>query len=721
MRLLMKRYLVVALSILFIIYALIRCSWDKKYEMKNDRVYYKKTCNALGIIENIQYKNLNYEIILRKPKIYFEDKMLKPKGIVLVTDRLLPELKHGMKLKLKGELYSFNRAGNPGEFDSRSYNYTRNIDYEIKNPIFISRSNDYNYLKSFFYSMKHKCKENIIKSDLSKDKKTSSIINTMLLSEKSDLDKDLNKLYQENGISHILSISGLHVWLIGGCFYKGFRKTGLPLKPSCFLASLFLTMYILMIGFHISAFRAYIMFLFFFFSLWLKRTYHMLTACSLALILSLIINYRFIIHPGFLLSYSAVYSIILIFPALSGIIKNKFLNKYGFTMSLSLQLGMLPIVSCLFYEFSPYALVLNILAVPCVFPILLLGILTCIIGFLSYTISGFFLSLSSFLLHFIHYLMELVSGLPFSRLIVGKPQILAIVLYYFILILILFISRYSDKKRRILSIGILSMFFVLMYKNRTDLVITILDIGQGDAIVIEIKDKAVVLIDGGSSSKTDGGARVLEGFLKYKGYDSVNLHILTHSDKDHVLGIKNMIKKGYPVDSFVLPKVMNKDKAYIEFEGLLDKKKTAYIGKSDRIRIDEAEFVCYNPVKDVNYEKSNEYSTVLCLNYKGFKALFTGDLEGEGERLVVEDSLPDIDVLKVAHHGSKNSTRDDFLNQVCAEYAMISCGRNNSYGHPHRELLERLEKRKIKIYRTDRNGAITIKTDGRTIVFKTYN
>lgn len=721
MKRLMKQYLVVFLSLLFIFYSLIRCSLDKNYDLKNDRIYYKKVCKALGIIDNIEYKNSSYEIILRKPKIYFDNKTLKPKGIVLVTDRLSPKLKHGMSLNLKGELFSFKRAGNPGEFDPKAYNYIRNIDYEIKNPVFLSCSKDYNYLKFFFYSVKHKFKANIIKSDPSKDKTTSSVLNTILLSEKSDLNKDLKKLYQENGISHILSISGLHIWVIGGGLYKAFRKTGVHLIPSCFLAFLFLSMYSLMIGFHVSSFRAYIMFLFFLLSLCLKRTYHMLSSCSIALMISLIINYRFVSDPGFLLSYSAIYSIILIFPVLSSIIKNNFLNKSGFTLSLSLQLGMLPIIACLFYEFSPYSLFLNLLVIPLLFPILILGILTCMTSFFSFLISKFLLNLSSFLLSVLQVLLQLVSKLPYSKITIGKPGILSVFLYYLILIVFLIISKYFNKKRLILGFGILSMFFVLMYKNRADLTITVLDIGQGDAIFIEIKNKALILIDGGSSSKMDGGERILEGFLKYNGYDSIGLHVLTHSDKDHLSGIKNMIEKGYPVHSFILPRVKNKDNSYIEFERLLDKKKTSYISSQDRIKIEDVEFICYNPVKNISYEKSNEYSTVLCLNYKGFKALFTGDLEGEGERLVMENALPDIDVLKVAHHGSKYSTKDDFLNQVCTEYAIISCGEHNSYGHPHKELMERLEKRKIKVFRTDKSGAIKIKTDGRTVVFKTYN
>lgn len=668
----------------------------------------------------MEAKNNKDEILIRNVVVQSGKRQLPSSGIIIEMKTKDQRLKHGMKVEIKGELSSFSEGRNPGDFNEHFYSYINKIDYKCKNPEFISCSPDYNFLKESLYRFKLRLKDNSFKSDYSENRWVSAMLNTMLLSDKSELDPKIKELYQKNGISHILAISGLHIWTIGGGLYHILRKLGTGVKKASVISMSVLSFYILLIGFGISSFRAYIMLILYFVSLLLKRTYHILTACSFAMILSLMINYRYVLHPSFLLSYSAVYSIILVFPMVSEIIHNKFLNKSGFSLSLSLQLSMLPVIASLFYEIPVYALFLNMLIIPLVLPILILGILSYITGFISFFLSSFFLFLSEIILDGIHWICEMIVNLPYSVYCIGKPDKSLILIYYILLFLLLLTIRYLKYRRTVFTIGIFVLLFILNFKTRADLVISMLDIGQGDAIVLETKNEGVVMIDGGSTTLADGGKKRIENFLKYKGYQSIRLHILTHSDKDHLNGIRNMMKENYSIGQFFLPGISIKDSEYREFENLISQEKRIYIEKGDRIVLGDIEIECLHPYHEFGYTKCNEYSTVLYLKYKDFDMLFTGDLEGKGEEELERMKLPDIDVLKVAHHGSKNSTYESFLEKVRPEYAVISCGLKNPYGHPHNNLMKRLQDQGISVYRTDQNGEIEIRTNGRNMLIRPY-
>lgn len=721
MKIFIKKYLLFLLSLLFIFYSLIFCDPQKTYQAYRDKDIYRRSCKVFGTVDSIDCRETRKEIILRKVKLKIDKKEFSCSGLIFQDKDPKRELKPGMKIEAYGTLSLFPRATNPGEFDPFLYHYIRNIELELKDPVIKGCSADHQFLKSFFSSLKSEFQEKIKTSDKSVHKTVSGVVITMLLADDSGLDRDLRELYQKNGISHILAVSGLHIWMIGGGLYRFLRKSGVHLRFCCICSALCLTVYILTIGFYPSAFRAYIMFLLYLLSIFVKRTYHLLSSCSLSMIISLVLNQRLIFHPGFILSYSALFSIIFLYPFLSEIIKNKILSKSGFTLSLALQLGMFPVISFFFYEISPYAVFLNLLVIPLVFSIIFFGILSCLSGFISASLSSFFLFLSGIFIRMIHWVSSIVlSKFPVSVFCTGKPGLFSIFLYYVLLFGLLFIIRYVKRKMSVLVLGTILILSLFLYRKNDQLVVTVLDIGQGDAIVIEISGDIVILVDGGSSNKADGGKKIIESFLKSKGYQKLNLHILTHSDRDHLSGIENMIKSGYRVDGFILPEIYKKDQDYLEFERLAKNENIRYFSKNDKIIIGEIGLYCLNPVKNMKFEKNNEYSMVLALNYKNFDLLLTGDLEGRGETEILKPDLKDMDVLKVAHHGSGNSTKEDFLDEIRTKYALISCGRNNLYGHPHKELLERLQNRGIKIFRTDLDGAITLSSNGEYIKIKTF-
>ncbi len=717
-----ERYFLVLLSILFIVFSIIFHHCNYRAFLKEGSLE-NKSCTAIGVVDDIELKNGKYKYILKNVSLKYDKKNRQAARIVATDLNDNSRIRYGSRIMIKGVINSFKPNTNFGEFNYKLYNFNHNIYYEIKNCKLCHCSNYYNHIKEFFYSVKYKISENLTLADHSNNKNTSALIKTIVLSQKQDMDKDIKALYQRNGVSHILSISGLHIWIIGYGAYSILNRF-FGVKTSCILGILFLSLYILIIGFGISSFRSYIMLILLFISRIIKRAYSAVRALAFAAILTLIINPKYIFEAGFLLSYGAVVSILMIMPIVSCAFKNRHLLKSGIFLTFSIQLGLMPITAYLFYEQSSYSVFLNIIIIPMMLPLLLIGIFASVFSLISVPITMILLKPAQLIIGFFTFICRIADRLEFSNIVFGRPAIIVILIYYLLLTFSLIYIKFFRHKKKALFAATIMLVLILSFHDRTKLVITVLDVGQGDGIVIEIPySNKVYLIDGGSTSKSDGGASGITSFLKSRGYSKIDLHILTHSDTDHLLGIKNMISDNFKVKRAILPKIANKDDNYLKFEGFLKKNKikTLYIKRGDRISVNSLNFECLHPDTDFIAENANEYSTVLYLNYKDFDMLFTGDLENNGEFEIMKNELPELDVLKVAHHGSKNSTDNSFLDKTDPEIALISCGYKNIYGHPHKELLNRLKSKNIRTYRTDINGSIMLKTDGIRILSVNYS
>ena len=246
-----------------------------------------------------------------------------------------------------------------------------------------------------------------------------------------------------------------------------------------------------------------------------------------------------------------------------------------------------------------------------------------------------------------------------------------------------------------------------------ELKVHFLDVGQGDSIFIELPTNETILID---ASIKDASDKIIN-YLKEEKVSKIDYVFATHPHSDHIGGMSAVIK-AFDIGQIYMPKAVTTTKTY---ENLLltikDKNlkiKTAKAGNTI-IDTDDLKLVVLAPNQD-SYESLNNYSIVLKLTYKEKSFLFTGDAETLSEKEITGDV--EADVLKVGHHGSRTSTSQAFLNKVNPSYAVISVGLNNDYKHPHQEVFDRLEKKNIKIYRTDQNGDIIFTTDGYNIDVK---
>lgn len=247
--------------------------------------------------------------------------------------------------------------------------------------------------------------------------------------------------------------------------------------------------------------------------------------------------------------------------------------------------------------------------------------------------------------------------------------------------------------------------------------ISYLDVGQGDAAYIRVNGQDI-LIDAGPKSDSDKLMKQLEE----KNIDDFEIVIATHPHEDHIGGMTQVFDK-YDVESFYMPKVTNTTKTFenmmksVSNEGL----KANVIKEGTSFDLGEgAKFEAYSPIKD-SYDDFNDYSPIMKLTYGNNSFIFTGDAEKLVEEEVLKKYSKELnaDVIKFGHHGSSTSSTKSFIEAISPKYGIISCGVDNSYGHPHREVLDIINKMGIEAYRTDTQGQITLTSDGNTINIKT--
>lgn len=251
-------------------------------------------------------------------------------------------------------------------------------------------------------------------------------------------------------------------------------------------------------------------------------------------------------------------------------------------------------------------------------------------------------------------------------------------------------------------------------KGGSQLTVRMLDIGQGDAFLLE-KDGKFVMIDTGDIEHRDQIVALLH---KYK-VKEISKIIITHPHADH-LGGMNAIFKNFKVDAIYDDGMPAGTGSYKNYLKQIKEKKIPYhvLKAGDEVDFfDGVKFNVLGPVKVIKDQKGNSdfnnNSIVGRLTYGNFSMMFTGDAEQEEEKTILgKGGTLKSDVLKVGHHGSRTSTSPAFLKAVSPKNAFISCGQGNDYGHPHKVTIDKLEKAKIQIYRTDRNGTVTLTSDG---------
>ena len=694
----------------------------------------------------------------------------------LQEDEALP--KAGSYVRVFGEVSPFLQATNPGEFDAAAYYRRKDCLFALRKTKITAQTKNYGRLEEFLSQLRYESEVLFRKLLVEKNGATAS---AMVLGRKKGMDSEVKALYQGAGISHLLAISGLHLSLIGAGLFGLLKKVRLPVALSAGISTWILIVYAQLTGMSISTRRALVMFLLFLAAGLLKRTPDLPTSLAVAALLLLVPKPQRILDAGFQLSFSAVLGIAGMIPVLQDgwedaapslrvtdgvagwniaravIVRACRLLRKNILAGLGITMTMLPFLLIHFYEWSPWSVLLNLAVIP------LMGILLpCLIGLqlvARLTALVHCLELPQHLLcaaieaifSCYEQLCRFTTALPGSILHTGYPTWQALAVYTIGLIALAVSGKKLRPHLRLAAAVCLMGIFLIRLPG--ELNVTMLDVGQGECVGIETREHHVYLVDAGSTSKKKTGQYQIIPWLKYIGTRSVEGIFITHWDEDHISAVGELLEwsksSRVKIRRIFLPDVALKDEV---LETLLQQIEEAnvsveYLSAGEHMTDGALQISCLHPYAKKVPEDRNDASLVLRLSQGDFQMLLTGDLEKSGEDWLVEQARPAVEqphpagqeqalpcapstqsaaqnslrctILDAGHHGASNATGEALLDLAQPELVLISCGKNNWYGHPAPETLKRLEERGIRWYSTAEVGAIQVHVGKKKVKIET--
>ncbi len=567
----------------------------------------------------------------------------------------------------------------------------------------------------------------------------------VLGSKASYLDKEIEDIFRRIGTVHVLVASGAQVsLLLILCFYIFYfnRIQYLPLKIIIsFIIFAVIIFYALITAGDWPIIRAVIMGVILLLSVIMERDYDGLSSLFFAAFVIALFQPNSIFDVGWQLSFSVCFGIVYISPLIFNKLKTcppswgragvgDFQNFYYIlagilSITLSAQVMVLPIVAYYFHQLSVVSLLANVLTLPLIGLLLPAGLLSGLLGIISVKLSLVINIFLGGLLHFLLFASEKLNNIPFANITVFPPTIFEMLLYYSVVIAAVNYRYLQQKlKLKLPRLIIITLFAVLIFIffeifQKPDLKITFIDVGQGDSILIQMPKGKNILIDGGGTpaSDFDIGEKVLLPLLRHYRIRKIDLIILTHPHIDHLEGLFTVLEK-YKVGAVISNRQPHQEKLMERFMDIIEKKNIncVEVAAGDVLNLQsDLSLTILNPDKRVFVGSRSDIdnnSIVAKLKYKNVCFLFTADIYAEGEEKIGDNFPVQCEFLKVGHHGSKFSTTDKFLEKVKPNYAIISVGENNLWGHPHKEVIERLEEYNCRVFRTDEDGAVIVKTDG---------
>ena len=651
------------LFITFIIYALIITSIPMKTTYKENDSTFE------GNILSIKKYDTKTTFIIKEKN--------KTEKILVNYYEKIDKINLGDKVKIKGTLKLPSKNTVPNLFNYRKYLNNNNIYYILTASEITKIKNNTKILTHY----KNKLQKYINR------KKAHTYLNIFILSNKNDLDKEVLNSYQVNGLSHLFSISGMHITLLLGTILKLLDKVSYNRYYKYVLLIIILIIYMYLTDFTPSILRSGIMFILLTLNKLFNFKIKTKNIIMLTFIIIVLINPYYIYNLGFQLSYLISFYLIIFAHIIN---KHKNYFKKLFITSLISFLVSFPIIISNYYQVNLLSILINLLFVPIISYIVLpLAFITLILPTDSLLIltmdilEGISLSLTN-----INYLL----------LELPKPSIYLIIIYYAIITLLLI-----NKK---CFISLLTTIFIhkISINFNPNMEILFLDVSQGDSILLHYPhNKYNILIDTGGNYNYEISKNIIIPYLKSKGINKIDYLILTHGDYDHMGESINLI------ENFKVEKVIFNCGEFNDLEKelikVLEKKKIKYYSCIKELNIDNSKLYF---LQTKEYDNENDNSSVIYFNYYNYKFLFMGDASTEREKDILEKyNLKDVDFLKVGHHGSNTSSSEEFINSINPKYSLISVGKNNRYGHPNKEVLDTLND--SKIYRTDQDGSIMFK------------
>lgn len=658
------------IKIITIIIFIITLLYTNYYPFKSK--YTKDDKEFIGIVTK-------YEV--KEDKITIE---IKAKEKLLITykyqDKEFNNLSYGDKIKVKGTLITPSKNTNQNTFNYQKYLYYKKIYYLVEATSINKIANNHNYL----YTIKNTLYQKINKL------KSSNYIKTLLFCDNT-LSKEIKESYRINGISHLFSVSGMHINFFVSIIYLYLNKITYNKRIKYLITNIFIITYLILFP-SSSLLRSAVMSILYSINYLLKLKIKKIDILLLTLGVSLLINPFIIYDLGYIYSYTITFFLVLSSSTLKK--KNK-INKIIYISLLSFLVSI-PITIYNSYEINIISILLNIILVPIISIIILpLTILTYIFPILDSILYLFANTLETISLF--------ISKINITKIIFPKPSLLIIVLYY-----IIFLLSYQNKKYFYLNIILLIIIYISPYLN-SNFEVVMFEVGEADCHLIKYPyNKNTILIDTGKNEYKIKNEVI--PYLKSIGIKKIDYLIITHGDEDHIGGYITLINN-FQVKNVILNKGTFTD---LEKELIknLNKKKIPYQININKINLSNHTIYLLNNTK---YNNENDNSIITYFTYQKYKFLYMGDASINTEDNLLENyNLNNISILKVGHHGSNTSSSKDFISQINPSISLISVGKNNIYHHPNKEVINNLSK--SRIYRTDINNMVKLTINSKGIL-----
>lgn len=676
-------------------------------------------------------------------------------------DELLSNVKIGNSIKATCGISVIEGPMNEGEFNQKNY-------YRSNGISFIAYAKEIDVINTKVDLLKQKIYEIklIIKNQISAifNEKDAGLFTGMVTGDRSGIDKEQKKKFSENGIAHIIAISGLHLSILGLAFFTFLRKF-LSVNVAGGIVSIFIFIYGIFIDASATSYRAITMLYIRFMSYAIGRTYDSKNTLYIIGFIFLILHPYLLFNAGFQFSYVAIF-------ALNTEVKIETRNHLKVPAVITLTLFLFPITIFHYFTYPLYSIFLNLIVIPLMTFVLGFGLLGILTSFLSVSLGRIF----AFVVHIIFYIYDslclLIEKLPHNILWLGRPNIYEVLYFYIALFLVIYAinNLYKDKKRKYFANGaensksiinndlyvnengklkikykvlnvirvcictillIVSVIFISIRKVN-DLKITFISIGQGDSALIEAKN-IILTIDGGSTSNKNNGEYVLLPHIKSRAINHIDYAFITHADSDHTNGIIYLLQNenDVKINNLVLPINGKSDKKFDILKNAANERNVNIIYLKEKDKMNFANGIVINVLspdnKSINDKKydQNELSLTFRFDYNNHSLLFTGDIGNLTMNRMVNDDyvVKNIksDVLKVPHHGSKNSNVYEFFDKVRPKISVVSYGKNNNYGHPNSETLNSLKNVGSNTLKTAEKGQIDIYFDKEYIYYTVFN
>ncbi len=644
----------------------------------------------------------------------------------------------GEILILNGTVELWEHAANEGNFDANSFYLARKTDFRVKDIRILAVHGRISLWREKLFSLRLRIKE-VYQTVMTEE--VCGVMATMVLGDKTLLDAKTKRLYQTAGLSHIMAISGLHISVIGMSLYGFLRKRGLGFWVSGGMAGVLLYAYGTMVGMGTSVQRSVGMFGMLLLAQAIGRGYDSLNALGVMALILLWRNPYLVWDAGFQFSFVAILGVVWLGGCVSFADTPHRKGKEKLFVSAAVLLATLPLVAWHYYEVPVYAMLANVAVLPLMGVLLSLGVAGGLVGLLSLRGAAVCLFFVEKLLALVRCVCGFCAELPQSMVVVGRPKLWQVICYYAGLVLLALWAYHKKAKQKgessagivakrrsypemaLAGIAVGILLVLLTAPVSRGFKLAILDVGQGDGTFLRTEDGAAVFVDGGSTNIKQVGTYRILPFLKYNGTSSVDFWVVSHTDEDHISGLREILEAGYKVSYLIFADGIVQDEAYEELRNLAEANGTQIVSATagDTLHLGGAKLHVLAPVVG-NATDKNAYSLVFLYEEGDFTALFTGDIGSGQERDVLsameklaaqgEIQGTEIDVYKAAHHGSKYSNSAEFLQALRPEIAAVSCAEKNRYGHPGEEAVAHMEEAGSRIFYTMESGQITVERNG---------